>query len=767
MFSVNNFQNYSVCKPFYAFIDKYKLLKSNQKIDKSQYACYLNLALLKQAYEKTHDPITKRKIEFLANNYLDKAAQTTLYDFQEAKHLFQLGFFNKKSSYHRQCVEGIKYGDKINKDLAFANPFSPLILTDTDQFQHLLPLKFSVINEKNKDQWVQIIYDWGLKILKNQKEMIVCDFSESLKDPIKTYGDMQLEAEFMTKLINISKELIPAVEEAVNKLQKDGKIKFKNDLLMLFSCNTMCITACNFENNLAGIKILSNHPVDPSPLLTFLTETGLFVGIVNMRRHVFDSMDSHDVEYAITKNDSPYYFNNRVDFLNTQLFKRVSNKLKNDFMDKPHIQILGQATIDLLEGLLKNEISDEQWKSLHSDPARKEVIQTALFKIHHLLAAAELKVEDFTEFALSIELIHAEMAALLEFMAPYKPEQFAEIYSPQVNLPESLKPQASVKIGLGKTGVNTFAGICAAIAADNPSPVRLYGKDFYYEEADFIGKDQTLEKVMSDASIKKVDLYACVFNPNVDTDPKQTNYSKPTVEQDIRRILNEKPDTKKLTVAVDFTIDYANSEKVTKLLASFAEEIKQGKLNFVFFRSGQKFDMLGMDNYYGAPYFIVNNGSKDWDSFNLLKEEAHQTDSLSLQWFCLANRYIPKLMDEYRKIIFSNTREILNHIPPSLKSNSNSQKVRVNSIDQNVDPCFIDMKLANRSVVDKVVDSFFNKCMEKGIKHHMKGSFGFYHANILSILTQGLREATTRINPGLNPAENAVLIEFFEEIAKI
>jgi hypothetical protein len=82
-----------------------------------------------------------------------------------------------------------------------------------------------------------------------------------------------------------------------------------------------------------------------------------------------------------------------------------------------------------------------------------------------------------------------------------------------------------------------------------------------------------------------------------------TRYAQRDIINDVKQLLGNKPDTKHLTI----TIDYINSPKVYELLQTFEKEILEGRLNFVLFRSGQKFDMLGVDNYYGAPYYIINN----------------------------------------------------------------------------------------------------------------------------------------------------------------
>ena len=99
-------------------------------------------------------------------------------------------------------------------------------------------------------------------------------------------------------------------------------------------------------------------------------------------------------------------------------------------------------------------------------------------------------------------------------------------------------------------------------------------------------------------------------------------------------------------------------------------------MNFILFRSVQKLDMFGMDNYYGAPYVIVNNGDHKWDSFNsLLDCRALETDLLSNQWFCLSNEFTFIELEQYRYLIFQNTKEILQDIPLELRNPSASLSI--------------------------------------------------------------------------------------------
>src|SRR5688500_20208753 len=103
-----------------------------------------------------------------------------------------------------------------------------------------------------------------------------------------------------------------------------------------------------------------------------------------------------------------------------------------------------------------------------------------------------------------------------------------------------------------------------------------------------------------------------------------------------------------------------------------------------------------MDNYYGAPFYMINNGDKHWKEFNtLLKSSAYKTDPLSMQWFCLANKYAFKAMEDYRKAVFNNAEKILASVPEELKPGNNS-KIRVSLVAKGkdaMDAAFIDIKL--------------------------------------------------------------------------
>ena len=285
-----------------------------------------------------------------------------------------------------------------------------------------------------------------------------------------------------------------------------------------------------------------------------------------------------------------------------------------------------------------------------------------------------------------------------------------------------------------------------------------------------MGYSNSFEKALE--SDKKVDLYCGQFNSNIEIDSHVTHYERRDIAKDLKELVAKGIAADGLTIAIDCTIDDYSSENIKNLLEEFKTEIQAGKFNFIFFRSGQKFDLLGMDNYYGAPFFMVNNGAEQFKSFNdILKKEAHQTDQLSNQWFCLSNQFMKEGLQDYRRLIFENTAKILDRIPPSLKPSKNKkQLVRVNTSSPDVLTPFIDIKVTgphHRWRSNLILGKFYDKMLSKRIKVQTRATFGLYHLNASPISTGAVKDSTSiRLNPGLNPQENQAFIEFFQELAK-
>ena len=813
------------------YTDKNRLVIGKELLEASHFAWLLNLGLLKMAEERATSEAEKKQIRFLAANFLNKSAPIQVPcwkaffkkispKFEKMfDTMYQVGPFDEYW-YHRESLRTkIDFGKEFNKKLAFGTS-TPFVLTDSVECKHLFPLKFSPLDDNPFSTAFERVMKKGLK------EHLAIDREKAFKRPLNRPflidvtdslgGQIQIEGYPENKeVFDRNFELLKtSIDQAVNRVVRDlvretpslaGREK---EIRQLIKDNVTGV--CRIDSEEAkGIKLIPLHPDSKKEffqerLIDFIHETGLYLGAMSLRREVLDAFGRRrDVHYIVSPESraDTLYYPTKEAFTGTRVFQRLtalfdrasvsaaSRPVAIDaktlgvsvdtfevrvkaLSEKPHITVLGKATMNLLEGLI-DQIAPEKWKEINENPAIGSIFQASLMMIREHLATAEMKAVAgaFNQFAQEIELVHAEMATLLELTRPYREEDFAEIYSERLSrgIPLDLKP--FLKVGLGKTALNTFAGINAAVMQLNPVPQRVYGQNVYFEEVSLVGENHGFEKLRKEIPNRKIDLYVGQFNPNINIDPGLTDYKVDDITAQVRYLLASGKAAEHMTIAVDCTIDKSPSARVNALLESFKKEIQEGKLNFVFFNSGQKFDMLGMDNYYGSPFYMVNNGDKMWKPFDsLLTHEVHRTDALSTQWFCLSNQYAFDSLQKYKELIFKNTRYILDHMPRALlPSGDLSQPIKVNRADNDMDVCFIDIKVRGENRVNKsykLMEAFYEKMVDAHVKTFSRQSFGFYHPCYLVFdLPEGIPAATTRLTPGLNPDDSEAIISFFNSIA--
>jgi hypothetical protein len=162
-----------------------------------------------------------------------------------------------------------------------------------------------------------------------------------------------------------------------------------------------------------------------------------------------------------------------------------------------------------------------------------------------------------------------------------------------------------------------------------------------------------------------------------------------------------------------------------------------------------------MDNYCGAPFFVIHNQDPKWNAFaSLFTDDSVQADILSVNWFCLAYQFAAPQLDLYRKQIFDNTRALLQKVTVA----GTGTRVRVSPAVQEADLAFLDVKVFRsmhklRSAA--LVACFFITSMEEKRPMFNRPSLGFYHPNCT--MQFGEVNSTIRLTLGLDPAE----VEFF------
>jgi hypothetical protein len=317
--------------------------------------------------------------------------------------------------------------------------------------------------------------------------------------------------------------------------------------------------------------------------------------------------------------------------------------------------------------------------------------------------------------------------------------------------------------------MTNLAGILKAAERSLGRPPRLlYGENIYFEcvyASERLSHASPIEEA-TEQDWKDVDIILAQFNPAL----KRINfvvdeYHVERVAEVLHKALSAR-EGKPLSLALDCTLDFSNSPRVTRLLAEFKKEIEQGDLNIISFRSGLKYDLFGMDNYCGAPFFMVNNRDPKWSSFDLLlTDPALQTDRLSLNWFCLVYQQATPYLELYRKQIFENTRAVLNKIPERLFTKQNLN-YRVIPMAPDVDPSFIDVKIYGpwhgfRGGL--LVGMWLTiKSMEAGHPLLYRPGLGFYHPNLAVLFSDDC--TTVRLTLGLDPSQVDVIAKCFEKI---
>lgn len=429
------------------------------------------------------------------------------------------------------------------------------------------------------------------------------------------------------------------------------------------------------------------------------------------------------------------------------------------------IHNLGEDVLHKIKTLFGAEgwVTDVKWLEIRGNPLLNELVQTIIYRMKEHLAHAQLHKNNFKEFEQAIELVDYEINSLLRIFLPFTIEDIEKLHKQAIQSIIPTGVEECVHAGLGKSATFNMAKINAV--AQQKGLEKTHSNEFYYESVNFMSVSQDLDNMLKEN--KKLGLYFAQFYPNVNIDPNKNLYSTEKIDEDIESILQTEPN--ELTVAIDCTIDYVQSEKIKALLTKFDKEIKAGQLNFIFYRSGQKFDMCGRDpGAYFSPIWMVNNGDPKWKGYNdILKTPVNQTDKLSQQWFCLNMASDPKAADNYRNMLFSNTREILNQIPAFYKYRADDlQMLKIAEVAPDCLPFFLAINFSAAAVQFGLKNWFKEQLIlrlwENGIRVDSKASFGYIDPNIDEIISYLLR-----ITPGLNPRANPIYIQFLNDIIPI
>ncbi|NBP59234.1 hypothetical protein EBU71_22305, partial [bacterium] len=231
----------------------------------------------------------------------------------------------------------------------------------------------------------------------------------------------------------------------------------------------------------------------------------------------------------------------------------------------------------------------------------------------------------------------------------------------------------------------------------------------------------------------------------------------------IKELYRKELMAEKCTVVIDNTIDLEKSDDMIRLLADpfILRLIKEGRLNITILRSAQKFDMMGMDNYYGGIVVSINN-QEAFQLFNRRMDiELDQLRGLDYQGLTHFQKYGEEIVDDYRKEIMSNTLKMYAKISrKAIYYEGSSNPMQISRIEDDK-MFFLDIKFSNYPKSRRAFIAALQRFVQDNrLFFTTRASFGFINTNLTIIDGESLR-----FTPGLESESVLTLYgRFFQDI---
>jgi hypothetical protein len=452
----------------------------------------------------------------------------------------------------------------------------------------------------------------------------------------------------------------------------------------------------------------------------------------------------------------------------------------------PYLKVLTEATTAALNGLDSRAVTD----AFHAK-GLDDLLPKILYRITSAMGEASFQQQNQTKFLNQIDLIHSHLSAILKITDPDAGgTAFQDGLLGFLNkdtIPADL--QDSARANVYPSAIHTVATTLASVAAQKGDPTQSLNvavlKDSYYESATAISRSKTYtvfdvakssdpagpgftinhkqggpaessESGPSTTDGKNLDVYLAEFQHNISGD--RGSYGMEDVKGQVDQIFSEGRAGKSFTVVIDNTIDRLKSDALTDFLAHNKDRIDDGSLNVVLFKSAQKFDMLGVDNYYGGYAVTVNNGS-DYEAFNgRMNVPRDQLQGLNRQGLTHLVTHAPEGLDAYRAGIIANTQAIYDGLSPGLAANTSTPTpgsapatLKISTIEPGSKQVFLDIKVSGalaNDARDGFLSAFTRFRDARGLGVDNRPSFGFAMSNLMFIDGIGIR-----FNPGLEGAQ--------------
>lgn len=470
-----------------------------------------------------------------------------------------------------------------------------------------------------------------------------------------------------------------------------------------------------------------------------------------------------------------------ADFMQAPVVSNFKN-LSQEHPDVPYLQVLPEATWKALDGLAayqKNGGIQQTFK----DKGIEGLLQLSYFRMMHAMGEAILRRDDQIAFLNQIELIHQEIQSILAIIQPYDDQDFAAaVIERMTKGKEPIVPEVlgSPKVHLKASAMHGFSSILSSVEAErgnNKLTVAIL-KDCYYESSGIIEHAKTYKPYLLDGDKfneqgidgafaktpeKPIDLFVCEFHHNISLERQV--YKPENVLSQIKQMVEKGLVADRFTVAIDMTMDLENSTELRELLEDKTIQalIQEGKLNLVLLRSAQKFDMLGIDNYYGGVVTSFNH-KQYYKFFNeRMDHPDDQLKGLSYQGLTHLQKYVGSSLDDYRRAIMENTDKFYQGLPSkAIYHEGNTNPMQISKMEDKR-KLIVDIKFPDYPATANAFNANLKYFAEtEKLPFGTRPSFGFAVFNFTLIGGKKVR-----ITPGLeSPKTLARYQQFFTDVQK-
>ena len=366
--------------------------------------------------------------------------------------------------------------------------------------------------------------------------------------------------------------------------------------------------------------------------------------------------------------------------------------------------------------------------------------------------------KNYIQFVNQIELIQQEIQTMLALARPHD----SHVYE-QNAISKMTDYEVRAQVFLRASAMHALSSVLGAVEhqkGTNHLEVAVQ-KDSYYEVADTLKAVKTFKLHLLDGDkfnnkesfhrrSKALDLFICEFHHNISK--TRRSYSPEKVTEQILSLIDSHWASQAFTVAIDSTISNPRDIQLLLTHPRIAELIRSGRINLVLFKSAQKFDMLGVDNYNGGVVQTFNQRQHFLKFNERMRDPSDQLTGLSYQGLAHLQKHGGDSAEQYQKALRENTKFFYDQIPYQMIFHDDVpySPIQFAQIDSS-NPVFLQLKIPNPDI-----EYFFSTALFKKDQISGRASFGFPTTNYVSVASDDGNEVAHRLTPGLEDQETLI-----------